>query len=1526
MESSFNISPAKLPTTLKSSSDWIKWLFYVESAAKQDEIWQYIDPATPAKVLVEPTKPKRLTLEELRARDEAQKELDKYEQEDYRDAKREYDQRKKALSSLFTKMQGSIDSKYYSILIGATTPRQILEKVKPYFAPSTLGREHQVRRDYKSVLEQKISSTDLDEWISRWTEVYTEAKALNLPEVATEDRAIDDFLTAVEPLASAFTNLVQATLIQNDNKYSLLQIVEQFREAARRVKTAPQRANHSAFVGQKEGQKERPKPRDPCFCGKEHFWDKCPYLNYNKRPNNFDSDTNLLEEIRAKLKDDSDLAIRVKSSIIKRKGTLNPDVFDDGKGKTLGSFTTAVYSASQDYKLKNHWILDSGSNIHVTNSLEDYSETAKATADDKIIAGATVYDIVSYGTTEVPVATASGGGYITLLNVAYIPNFMTNLVSLGKMVQKGVHWDTEKNNLRYKGKHLCHVHQLGGHWTLTPTPIQRKTDLPLNHTAMVTAQAKSTAPKVRTSTAREWHNLLGHPSHEALGHMVNATRGVLMTDSPKFGVCDPCKLSKATELVSRRPGHEDPTRGPFDRVSWDLIYMDESFDGERYISHFKCCYTGMNHVYTQARKTTTLATFKYHLISLITQYNKRVRVIRIDGESSLAAEFATFIAGMGIKVERSAPDVHAQNGHAERGGRSIVTMARTMRIHANLPSNLWSELVKTAGYLLNRTPNRRNGWKTPLEAATGIIPSLAHLHPIGCKSYALIHNIPKLQKMEPRAQIGYLVGYNSTNLWRIWDPRKGQIKVLRDVTFDNSTLYNPDQLPLPALLTSLPEEPVRSIYEDMYVTEEDSPTGDSYADKPPLAEASSQPPTQTAPAPSEKVPEASGEPNETEPALPTPEATPIPDAIQEDATEEASPERDIDISPPDEIETPQDTIVVHVPQETPHPQPDQIQSASGRRRSINNSDFTEEFIMPEGIKRTRKPRKQAYSAAIQRAKDSVDGFSDSYYGAFGAYKEAIPPTRFHRDQLPPEPRNWREMQRHQFSKEFADAADLEWTTLLAKGTFEEVSTGDKAKEALPLTWVFKYKFDEGGYLSKFKARVCVRGDLQMTEKETYSATLAAASFRLLMIIVAAFDLEMIQLDAINAFLNSKIDDEEIYIRFPNGYEKANRLLRLLRGLYGLKRSPLLWFEELTGTLKSLGFMEINSMHCVMANHVAIILFYVDDIIFLFQESMRTQVMHIIEKLQEKYPLHSLPKANWFLGVRILRNRPAKQLWLCQDSYIDKISAKFHQMDNGRATKTPLPMEKLQANQDDASAANTHLYQQVIGSINFATTMTRIDTAFATTSLSRYLSNPSSIHLSLANRAVRYLEATKYYAQQYTGLPTIDLVAYSDASYADYPDRKSSQGFIICLGGNPFVWKASKQTTVTTSTTEAELLALTDAGKEAMLWKRALNNLRQYLPTNPDDPEINSSVKVFCDNTQTIRLLTNPTAEMQTKLRHVDIHNHWARQETENGSMKVSWISTKDMVADLLTKALPSDKHARFMRQLGLVPIDIHDIE
>jgi hypothetical protein len=59
-------------------------------------------------------------------------------------------------------------------------------------------------------------------------------------------------------------------------------------------------------------------------------------------------------------------------------------------------------------------------------------------------------------------------------------------------------------------------------------------------------------------------------------------------------------------------------------------------------------------------------------------------------------------------------------------------------------------------------------------------------------------------------------------------------------------------------------------------------------------------------------------------------------------------------------------------------------------------------------------------------------------------------------------------------------------------------------------------------------------------------------------------------------------------------------------------------------------------------------------------------------------------------------------------------------------------------------------------------------------------------------------------------------------------------------------------------------------------------------------------------------------KLVTKLKHVDIHNHWLRQEVQNGNLSIEWISTSEMPADRLTKALPRQKHDEFVRQLGLV--------
>ena len=106
-------------------------------------------------------------------------------------------------------------------------------------------------------------------------------------------------------------------------------------------------------------------------------------------------------------------------------------------------------------------------------------------------------------------------------------------------------------------------------------------------------------------------------------------------------------------------------------------------------------------------------------------------------------------------------------------------------------------------------------------------------------------------------------------------------------------------------------------------------------------------------------------------------------------------------------------------------------------------------------------------------------------------------------------------------------------------------------------WVFTYKLDKDGFVIKYKARLIVQGDLQVSQfKDTYIATLAARVFKALIAIAAYFNLDIYQFDAINAFCNAPID-ELIYIRYPDRFQVLGSCLKLLKALYGMPRSALL---------------------------------------------------------------------------------------------------------------------------------------------------------------------------------------------------------------------------------------------------------------------------------------------------------------------------------------------------------------------------------
>ena len=129
-----------------------------------------------------------------------------------------------------------------------------------------------------------------------------------------------------------------------------------------------------------------------------------------------------------------------------------------------------------------------------------------------------------------------------------------------------------------------------------------------------------------------------------------------------------------------------------------------------------------------------------------------------------------------------------------------------------------------------------------------------------------------------------------------------------------------------------------------------------------------------------------------------------------------------------------------------------------------------------------------------------------------------------------------------------------------------------------------------------------------------------------------------------------------------------------------------------------------------------------------------------------------------------------------------------------------------------------------------------------------------------------------------------------------------------LFGGAVAWRANKQDTVTTSTTKAELLAVSQTAREAIYLSRLMKALKLVLL---------EALTIEYDNLQTIRLLVDKAMKLQTKLRHVNIHSHWLRQKVQRRTICTIWVPTKEMIVDGLTKALTTAKHKAFIKTTSL---------
>ena len=297
----------------------------------------------------------------------------------------------------------------------------------------------------------------------------------------------------------------------------------------------------------------------------------------------------------------------------------------------------------------------------------------------------------------------------------------------------------------------------------------------------------------------------------------------------------------------------------------------------------------------------------------------------------------------------------------------------------------------------------------------------------------------------------------------------------------------------------------------------------------------------------------------------------------------------------------------------------------------------------------------------------------------------------HQKDFPPEPRSWRELKDHPLGVHFKADAELEVRNLEQRSCWKVIPKAEARSSPLPLKWVFTYKSDSAGMLTRCRSRLVVRGDLQEDETilSTYAATLASRSFRMGMAIAAHFDLEVKQHDVINAFIyaSRQSDGPPVTCHMPDGFPMPGMLVEVKQALYGLVDSPSLWYKEFTSTLVKLKLEPIKEEPCIYAtpDRKVFVIFFVDDIQVMYHRDDIKLAEAITKGLYQAYELRPLGDVKWFLGVRVVRDRAARKLWLVHNTYIKKIARRFDLL-NRKCSSIPLLGYKLKKNKGQASKA------------------------------------------------------------------------------------------------------------------------------------------------------------------------------------------------------------------------------------------------
>ena len=399
------------------------------------------------------------------------------------------------------------------------------------------------------------------------------------------------------------------------------------------------------------------------------------------------------------------------------------------------------------------------------------------------------------------------------------------------------------------------------------------------------------------------------------------------------------------------------------------------------------------------------------------------------------------------------------------------------------------------------------------------------------------------------------------------------------------------------------------------------------------------------------------------------------------------------------------------------------------------------------------------------------------------------------------------------------------------------------------------------------------------------------------------------------------------MKIPKGFtiedaDPKDYVLSIKKNIYGQKQAGRVWNRHLVRKLQMAGFTQSNEDECVFYHGKCIYMLYTDDSILAGPTDQELDA--IVQQMKDVgLDLTVENTVDEFLGVKI-KERSDGEFELTQPQLIKSILNDLR-LTNNNVTKKDTPATTTTILQRHSTSQNfdRHFdYRSIIGKMNYLEKSTRPDISCAVHQCARFTAEPKIQHGKAVKHIGRYLAGTASKGIIYKPDVTKSLECFVDADFSgnwnkqdaatDMDTARSRTGYIIQYAGCPIAWGSKLQTHIALSSTEAEYIAISTAMREIIPLMALLQEMstRGFIPTM-DGPEIHC--QVFEDNSGAIEIAK--TTKYRPRTKHINTQYHHFRYYVDTGQIRLQYISTKDQLADMLTKSLPLSDLQRLRKRL-----------